>query len=133
RAASTSSSSSTSTSAAISAPRSSPDAMAGSPSRLIMLGTAFDTRGGISAVINTYRAHGLFERWSIEYIATHCDGPPWRKLATALAAARRLIASLVRDGNAVVHIHGASRASFWRKSVFMAIALAAGCPVIFHL
>jgi glycosyltransferase involved in cell wall biosynthesis len=102
-------------------------------SRLIMLGTAFETRGGISAVVNTYRAHGLFERWPIEYIATHCDGPPWRKLATALAAVRRLVVSLARDRNAIVHIHGASRASFWRKSVFMAIALAARCPVIFHL
>jgi glycosyltransferase involved in cell wall biosynthesis len=101
--------------------------------RLIMLGTAFETRGGISAVINTYRAHGLFERWPIEYIETHCDGPAWRKLVTALSAARRLAASLLRDPAAVVHIHGASRASFWRKSVFMAIALAARCPVIFHL
>jgi glycosyltransferase involved in cell wall biosynthesis len=102
-------------------------------SRLIMLGTAFETRGGISAVINTYRAHGLFDRWPIEYIATHCDGPAWRKLGAALSALRRLIASLARDRNAIVHIHGASRASFWRKSVFMAIALAARCPVIFHL
>jgi glycosyltransferase involved in cell wall biosynthesis len=101
--------------------------------RLIMLGTAFDTRGGISAVVNTYRAHGLFERWSIEYIETHCDGSAWRKLATAVSAARRLVASLLRDRNAIVHIHGASRASFWRKSVFMAIALVARCPVIFHL
>jgi glycosyltransferase involved in cell wall biosynthesis len=107
--------------------------MAATRPRLIMLGTAFDTRGGISAVVNTYRAHGLFERWPIEYIATHCDGTPWRKLATAADAARRLVVSLACDRNAVVHIHGASRASFWRKSVFMAIALAARCPVIFHL
>lgn len=104
-----------------------------SRSRLIMLGTAFETRGGISAVVNTYRAHGLFERWPIEYIETHCDGPALRKAATALRAVRRLIVSLAGDRNAIVHIHGASRASFWRKSVFMAIALAAGCPVIFHL
>ncbi|HZR67719.1 MAG TPA: glycosyltransferase family 4 protein [Burkholderiales bacterium] len=101
--------------------------------RLIMLGTAFETRGGISAVVNTYRAHGLFERWPVEYIETHCDGSGWRKLATAARAVRRLVASLARDPNAIVHIHGASRASFWRKSVFMAIALAARCPVIFHL
>ncbi len=101
--------------------------------RLVMLGTAFDTRGGISAVVNTYRAHGLFQRWPIEYIETHRDGSAWDKARTALAAVRRLIVSLARDRNAIVHIHGASRASFWRKSVFMAIALAARCPVIFHL
>jgi glycosyltransferase involved in cell wall biosynthesis len=33
----------------------------------------------------------------------------------------------------LVHVHCASRASFWRKAVFMAIAHAARCPVILHL
>ncbi len=60
--------------------------------RVIMLGTAFDTRGGIAAVVNTYRAQGLFERWPIEYIATHCDGSPVGKLVKiyeALGVERR--------------------------------------------
>jgi glycosyltransferase involved in cell wall biosynthesis len=30
-------------------------------------------------------------------------------------------------------VHSASRASFWRKSIFMAIAMLAKCPVILHL
>ncbi|MCD6042418.1 MAG: hypothetical protein K0R40_2021, partial [Burkholderiales bacterium] len=31
--------------------------------RLAMLGAAPETRSGIAAVIDAYRAHGLFKRW----------------------------------------------------------------------
>jgi len=101
--------------------------------RLIMLGTAFDTRGGIAAAINVYRAQGLFERWPIEYVPTHCDGGAVRKLLTAVKALLRVIVLLARHRRVVMHVHSASRASFWRKSIFMAIGMAAKCPVIFQL
>ena len=39
--------------------------------KLIMLGAAPETRGSIAAVVDTYRAHGLFKRWPITYVATH--------------------------------------------------------------
>jgi glycosyltransferase involved in cell wall biosynthesis len=32
-----------------------------------------------------------------------------------------------------MHVHCALRASFWRKAIFMSMAMLAGCPVIFHL
>lgn len=103
------------------------------PRRLIILGTAFETRGGIAAVVNVYREQELFRRWSIDYVVTHCDGGAVRKLATAARALLRFIALLAERRHAAVHVHCASRASFWRKAIFMAIAMLAGCPVIFHL
>ena len=102
-------------------------------SRLIMLGTSPRTRGGIASVVNTYRALGWFERWRVEYLATHCDGTTSRKLGAALRALGRFVWLLVRDGRAVLHVHSASRASFWRKCAFMSIGLAAGCPILLHL
>jgi len=101
--------------------------------RLIMLGTAFDTCGGVAAVVNAYRRRGLFQRWPIDYVPTHCDGGTVRKLLTAVRALLAVAWLLLRHGRAVVHLHVASHASFWRKSVFMAIAILARCPVIFHL
>ena len=101
--------------------------------RIIMIGTAFETRGGIAAVVNAYRAHGLFERWPIDYIATHCDGGALLKLLTAARALLALLLLIARHRRAVLHVHSASRASFWRKSVFMAVGMVARCPVIFHL
>lgn len=101
--------------------------------RLVMLGTAFETRGGIAAVVNAYRAQGLFERWPIDYLPTHCDGGVLRKLLRAARELGMLMLLLARHRRVVMHVHGASRASFWRKSVFMTIGMLARCPVIFHL
>ena len=98
-----------------------------------MLGTAPQTRGGISAVIAAWRAAGLFERWPIEYVATHCDGGAAAKLLAAARGLRRFVGIVLAHRRVLVHVHCASRASFWRKCVFMAIAHAAHCPVVLHL
>ena len=103
------------------------------PSHVVMLGTSFETHGGISSVLKTYRSAGLFDRWPIEFVATHRDGSFFAKASQALRALAAFIGLLVRHRHAVLHVHSASRASFWRKSVFMALALAARWPVIFHL
>jgi glycosyltransferase involved in cell wall biosynthesis len=101
--------------------------------RIVMLGTAPQTRGGVSAVLAAYRAAGLFERWPIDYVATHCEGGAAAKLLAAARGLRRFLALLSAHRRVLVHVHCASRASFWRKAVFMAIAHAARCPVILHL
>ena len=103
------------------------------PSLIVMLGTAMDTHGGIASVVRAWRAAGLFERWPIRYVATHRDGPPLAKLAAAIRAVATIAGLMLRNPGAVLHVHAASRASFWRKSVFMAMALAARWPIVFHL
>jgi glycosyltransferase involved in cell wall biosynthesis len=101
--------------------------------RVVMLGTAPRTHGGISAVVEAWRAGGLFERWPVDYVATHCDGGEGAKLLAAARGLRRFLALLLEHRRVLVHVHCASRASFWRKCVFMAIAHAARCPVVLHL
>ena len=39
----------------------------------------------------------------------------------------------LRHQNALLHVHVASRASFWRKCAFMALGRVAGWPIVFHL
>ncbi len=98
-----------------------------------MLGTAFETQGGIAAVLQVYCRAGLFERWPIRYLATHTDRGVWRKLWRAGTALIRFTALLARRRVALIHVHGASAASFWRKSAFMLLAFATRRPVVFHL
>ncbi len=100
--------------------------------RILMLGTALDTRGGISSVVRVYEQYGLFERFGIQYIATHCDGSAARKLWRALAAIATYATALLR-GPALVHVHVASRASFWRKSPFFLLAFLLRVPAVLHL
>lgn len=105
----------------------------GSGRFIVMLGTSFDTRGGVSSVVNVYRQHGLFERWPIIYLPTHCDGSAAGKLALV---ARSLVAYawlLLRGRVAIVHVHASSWISFWRKLPFFLLACAARKPFIFHL
>lgn len=102
---------------------------------IVMLGIhpASKHKGGISTVIDVYRAEGLFARWPIHYIGTMKSGSPVTKLAVATAALAEFVRLLLAGRVAVVHAHTASRASFWRKSMFILSARVANVPVIFHL
>ena len=100
---------------------------------LVMLGPAAGTRGDIAAVLECYRAQGLFRRWSIDYVATHGDDGVWRNAGRALSALRELAGLLTRSRRVAVHLHTAAGRGFWRDALFMALALAARYPLILHL
>jgi glycosyltransferase involved in cell wall biosynthesis len=101
--------------------------------QVVMVGTRRDTLGGIAAVIKVYAAAGLFERFHVRYLASHQDGSAMLKLRTMLGAVSVFLWMLARGQVGLVHVHAASRASFWRKSVFIALARMAGVPAILHL
>lgn len=100
---------------------------------IVMLGTRFDTMGGISSVVNVYRAGGLFERCRITYLATHCDGGARQKLSIFMRALFRFAALLLTGRMGLLHVHLSSRASFWRKTCFLLPAYAFRIPTILHL
>ena len=100
---------------------------------IVVLGTSCSTRGGVAAVIASHLAAGLAERWPLMHLATHGDGGRWTKLWLAGAALARFLGLLLSGRVGLVHVHSASDASFLRKAVFIAVALAARRPVIFHL
>ncbi len=101
--------------------------------KLVMIGTRFDTMGGVASVVNVYRAAGLFARFPILYIATHCDGGAALKLKIAFLALCQFFGLLLRGQVALLHVHFASRASFWRKAIFFFLAWIFRVPVILHL
>ncbi|HJU99827.1 MAG TPA: glycosyltransferase family 4 protein [Burkholderiaceae bacterium] len=98
-----------------------------------MIGTRFDTMGGISSVVNVYRAAGLFDRYPIRYVATHADGGAVTKALIALRALATFVWLLVTGQVGLLHIHVSSRASFWRKLPFFVLAHAARRPTIVHI
>src|SRR5439155_1439026 len=90
--------------------------------KLVMLGAAPETRGSIAAVVDTYRAHGLFKRWPITYVATH-----------GFKGAGEFTSLIAQRGRVALHLHTATHASFWRDSAYLCAAIAARCPVLLHL
>lgn len=103
------------------------------PLRVVMLGTSTGALGGVAAVQRIILDHwpsGGSHR--LTHIATHTDGGPARKLATAGRALVVLAGLLASRAVDVAHIHFSGRASFYRKSVFILLCRAFGVPIIGH-
>jgi glycosyltransferase involved in cell wall biosynthesis len=100
---------------------------------VLMVGPRLDVRGGISTVVRGYRDGGLFERFGVVYIATHRDGSASAKARQALRGYVQLCGHLLRADAPLVHIHLASRASFWRKSLVCLVTMLRGRPYILHV
>lgn len=100
---------------------------------ILMLGTALDTRGGVSSVARTYLEQGLFERCNVAYLATHGSGTIVRKICIMAAALAAFVPRLLWNRPALIHMHVASGGSFWRKLAFFSLARAARVPVVLHV
>lgn len=98
-----------------------------------MVGTSLTTMGGISAVAKVYKETGLFRRWGVRYIASHTDTSRLMKIVFALRSFGTYFYLLLLGRAELVHIHSASRASFWRKSPFVVLARIFRVPCLFHL
>lgn len=101
--------------------------------RLVMLGAAPETRGSFGSVVGAYRAHGLFKRWRIDYLATHGDGGAARNAARVLSALREFLLLLARERRVAVHLHTVPGAGFWRDALFMTLAIVTRCPLVLQL
>jgi glycosyltransferase involved in cell wall biosynthesis len=101
--------------------------------KIVMIGTGRDTLGGIAAVVNVYADCGMFERFPVCYLRSHRDGSAAGKLAAMLEGALRYLGMLLAGQVGLAHVHVASRASFWRKSVFLLLSFLFRVPVVLHL
>ena len=100
---------------------------------VLMVGTHLAGTGGIRAVVCGYIQAGLFDRYRCIYVATHRTGSAWTKAAMAVRGWCRVALALVTLDAPLVHVHTASRASFWRKSVVCLLARAARRPYLLHV
>lgn len=101
--------------------------------QVVMLGPSPASKGGMASVIATLLEHGYSDGGRCTFLATQVDGGRARKALHAGAALARFCAMLAARRVALLHVHVASGASFWRKAAFIGAARAAGCPVLFHL
>lgn len=100
--------------------------------RLAMLGAAPEAPGSIGAVIDAYRAHGLFKRWPIDCLAIRGGGGLPGDAARLARALKDLAILLARHHRMVVHLHARAQ-GFPRDALFMSAALAARCPLVLQL
>ena len=99
---------------------------------VIVLGPHLDARGGISAVLRTHSQMPFWKVYRCHLVPT--VGLQRSIGARALAVLRALVSLVVAMPSArLVHIHTASRRSFYRKSPFVAMAYLWGKPVVLHV
>lgn len=99
--------------------------------KILMIGPNRDVQGGISSVVNNYYDAGLGDNLNLKYIGTMKDGSKINKLIIA-------IKSYIEFKNIIakydlVHIHMSSRASFYRKAIFIKLAKKYNKKIIIHM
>lgn len=90
-------------------------------------------RGGMRTVVEGYAAAGFLDRETIRLVAAYEDAKFWRRQAICLRALALFTALLCRHDIELVHIHTATRGSFWRKALFATIARLFRTPIVLHL
>lgn len=99
----------------------------------VMIGPGPQSQGGIASVVRVYAEAGLFADGEVCMLPSFSEGSKTHKLGVAARALFTYAGLLMRGKGAVLHVHVASDASFWRKSLFIWLAAITRRKVIFHL
>lgn len=99
--------------------------------KILMIGPDREVQGGVSTVINNYYLGGLDQLVDLKFIATMKDGSKFTKLKTAIRSYFEFRKSI--NYCDILHVHMASRASFYRKSLFISFAKKNKKKIIIHM
>lgn len=98
--------------------------------KVLMLGPARNVKGGVSSVVNNLYNAGLDKEVELKYIGTMVDGSKMRKLLQAAIAYFQTLTCINKYD--IVHIHVSADASYYRKSLFMKMALRHRKKLVLH-
>jgi len=101
--------------------------------KILMIGPDRGVKGGISAVVNAYFCSSLLKDYTITYISSHIDGNKLAKFIQLVRSLCLFLKYVCSKETRLVHIHSASRASFYRKSLFAIASKLWGKKLIFHI
>lgn len=83
---------------------------------ILMIGSDLSVKGGIISVVNQMLGFSWADKGvSVEYIPTHIDGKPMKKLSFFWKHYKEIKRKLKSQDIAVVHIHMSYKGSFYRK------------------
>ena len=99
---------------------------------ILMLGPSLRIQGGVSTVEQLLLDNWPVNKYQVQHIATLVDGSKWRKLAIAVRAFAKFLYALLIHRPDIIHIHFASRASFFRKSLFVLMSRVFRKKIVLH-
>lgn len=98
-----------------------------------MIGPSLDARGGMTSVVRAYQEAGLFEQGRVRYLTSYREHRAVLRLWVYLVCMSRLLWALMLGQVAGLHLHSASRGSFWRKASMAWLARLFRVPYLFHV
>lgn len=101
--------------------------------RVLWVSTGLSTRGGVASCVRTLTDTPLRDTWSIEHIATHCDGSVLTRMLAFARGVGAFVAALATRRPDLVHLHMSSYGSFVRKATLAALARVVRLPVVLHV
>lgn len=84
--------------------------------RVVMVGDNVNGPGGIASVVRTYAEGGLFDDNSVRYLTNYDGAGAQRQIAVMARIFGQLLSLFLNHRPRLVHIHSASRGSFWRAA-----------------
>lgn len=99
--------------------------------KILMIGPERNVQGGISSVVNNYYRVGIDSKIDLKYIGTMVDGNKIKKLNKAIKSYLYFCKDI--KNHDIIHVHMASRASFYRKAIFIKFAKKYKKKIIIHL
>lgn len=99
--------------------------------KVLMVGPGREDKGGIATVVNQYYEANINKKVDIKYITTMHDGTKIKKILTAIMSLIEF-KTCIHDYD-IVHIHMSSRASYYRKRMFVKVAKENGKKIIIHV
>ena len=99
--------------------------------KIMMIGTTLNGKGGIASVIQGYKDEGLFDSLNIEYFENHGGGSRWKKIQIFLNCLKTIVTKIKLFQ--IVHLHTASYWSFRRKFVLILISKMLKKKIIIHI
>ena len=101
--------------------------------KVLMVGPSRNANGGMTTVVNNYFESSLKDKVNLKYIATTIDGHIFIRLIYNFIAYIKILSYLLIKRVDIVHIHMASRGSFYRKSLIVKLSKFLCKKVIIHL
>lgn len=98
-----------------------------------MVGDNIDGPGGIASVASTYRDAGFLRERGVVYISSFDGAGLPRQVIVMLRAVHGFLKLRRTQAVSLMHIHTASRGSFWRAALLAELARATGVPYILHI
>lgn len=101
--------------------------------RILHISPSVQVKGGISTLLQYYKATDLPQKFDLVFLTSHKDGSRFFKLWVALFGFMRMLYLMFVGKVDVVHIHCGDIVSHYRKFIFFYIAKIFNKSIILHL